>query len=719
MVVISIFASESSDKGFWLPGGEFSSPVRAHYFSHYLLGLFKPQRTWCINREATIKHEHYMNLHYCPRGVPRYAMAKMYFTVLRSFGVSEFQSGGCRSNSWRKKRPGVGIFFNWYVYNQYKECRAKHDCLQRYVSLSALQSDEINGRDQWGRDATGHRPSAHCLKAPGIMSEGCPRLHVATVSVITLSSYHRLNLETGIPRSISRTTPLLTFDMVPVSYMKFEDLENKVRSHQPASINPHRPGEIRALMGPSGSGKTTLLKIIGGRLTDNVKGNITYNDLPYSLALKRRIGFVTQDDILLPQLTVEETLVFSAFLRLPSDMSLQQKYAKGYPVEKGKELASVMKFSLIHHCTSGLDSTSANKLIHILQEVAKAGRTVITRIHQPSNQMFHMFNKVLLISEGYPIYSGKARDCMEYFSSLRFIPEIAMNPAEFLLDLATGQVHDITLPEDPVASQGTAESEKAVIKYLQLKYKTHLEPKEKEENHRSSKAPQHLRMAIQVKDWTITWSCSLARLLWWKLSAATEAQLRDQIGLLFYICIFWTSTSISERTLCDMVAHVLYPTSFMLIVYFMAGFKRTVVCFFLTLFTILLIAIISQVSQAISDIRRSLLLRPKYSSPINAIFDFAYERKTREWGAAVLSIKRVGMMASLVLMLFLLTGGYYVQHIPKFMQWMKYSSFMYYGFRLLVRCNTLGTNCKNAKARAAVGIYRIRLRPTRFTSAEA
>lgn len=60
----------------------------------------------------------------------------------------------------------------------------------------------------------------------------------------------------------------------------------------------------------------------------------------------------------------------------------------------------------------------------------------------------------------------------------------------------------------------------------------------------------------------------------------------------YYVC----------STLCDMVAHVLYPTSFMLIVYFMAGFKRTVICFFLTLFTILLIAIISQVSRAISDI---------------------------------------------------------------------------------------------------------------------
>ena len=48
------------------------------------------------------------------------------------------------------------------------------------------------------------------------------------------------------------------------------------------------PGEILALMGPSGSGKTTLLKVIGGRLLDNVKGKVTYNDIPYTPVLKRR-----------------------------------------------------------------------------------------------------------------------------------------------------------------------------------------------------------------------------------------------------------------------------------------------------------------------------------------------------------------------------------------------------------------------------------------------
>lgn len=78
--------------------------------------------------------------------------------------------------------------------------------------------------------------------------------------------------------------------------------------------------------------------------------------------------------------------------------------------------------------------------------------------------MFHMFDKLLLISEGYPIYYGRARDSLEYFSSMRFIPQISMNPAEFLLDLATGQVSDISVPDDLGGTQASTCHEKAVIR---------------------------------------------------------------------------------------------------------------------------------------------------------------------------------------------------------------------------------------------------------------
>ncbi|KAL0399086.1 UNVERIFIED_CONTAM: ABC transporter G family member 26 [Sesamum radiatum] len=432
--------------------------------------------------------------------------------------------------------------------------------------------------------------------------------------------------------------------------VQFADVEFKVKVRNSTSVNPVKavvskvavqlnieqdnykqilkgitgsigPGETLALMGPSGSGKTTLLRFLAVDCMKMLKELLRI--MMFRIARLSREGFVTQDDVLFPQLSVEETLVFAAFLRLPSGMSRRQKYERvelivkelglercrhtriGGGFLKGISGGERKRTSIGHEIldpslllldepTSGLDSTSANRILQILQGLAKVGRTVITTIHQPSSRMFHMFDKVLLISEGYPIYYGKASESMEYFSSLSFAPELAMNPAEFLLDLATGQVNDISVPEELFASQETAEFEKVVIR----------------------------------------------------------------IGC-FYICIFWTSSSIfgavyvfpfekiflvKERkadmyrlsvyyvcsTLSDMVAHLLYPTCFMCILYFMAGFKRTVECFFLTLSAILLVAVTSQGAGEL-------------------------------FGSAVMSIKRAGMIASLILMLFLLTGGYYVQ----------------------------------------------------------
>ncbi|XP_064992709.1 ABC transporter G family member 26-like [Musa acuminata AAA Group] len=504
------------------------------------------------------------------------------------------------------------------------------------------------------------------------------------------------------------------------------------------------PGQILAMMGPSGSGKTTLLKLLGGRLDGDIRGKVTYNDTPYGPSLKRRIGFVAQDDVLFPQLTVEETLVFSAFLRLPTEMSRKEKYLRVDRIIKelslercrhtrvggvlvkgisggerkrtsiGYEILVNPSLLFLDEPTSGLDSTSASKLLIILGNLAKVGRTVIMTIHQPSSRIFYMFDKLLLITEGQTIYHGNARESMHYFSSLGFVPEMAMSPAEFLLDIATGHVKDISIPETLQGSTSMQEIEVKVIKFLQCKYKTDLEPREKEGNHHSVKAPMKLQLSIQIeKDWTSNWVeqfiilskrtfrersrdyldklrfsqtvgvAVLLGLLWWKSNIGTEAQLRDQVGLMFYICIFWTSSSligavyvfpfeksylVKERkadmyrfsvyyvssTLCDMIINIAYPIIFMVILYFMVDLRRTTPCFLLTSFAIMLIVI---TSQGMGELI----------------------------GAAMLSVKRAGLMASLVLMLVLLTGGYYVQHIPKFMMWLKHISFIHYGFRLLLK----------------------------------
>lgn len=76
----------------------------------------------------------------------------------------------------------------------------------------------------------------------------------------------------------------------------------------------------------------------------------------------------------------------------------------------------------------------------------QAGKTVVTTIHQPSSRLFHRFDKLVVLSRGSLLYFGKASEAMSYFSSIGCSPLLSMNPAEFLLDLANGNMNDISIP---------------------------------------------------------------------------------------------------------------------------------------------------------------------------------------------------------------------------------------------------------------------------------
>lgn len=78
----------------------------------------------------------------------------------------------------------------------------------------------------------------------------------------------------------------------------------------------------------------------------------------------------------------------------------------------------------------------------------QAGKTVITTIHQPSSRLFHRFDKLILLGRGNLLYFGKSSEALDYFSSIGCSPLIAMNPAEFLLDLANGNINDISVPSE-------------------------------------------------------------------------------------------------------------------------------------------------------------------------------------------------------------------------------------------------------------------------------
>lgn len=232
------------------------------------------------------------------------------------------------------------------------------------------------------------------------------------------------------------------------------------------------PGEMLALMGPSGSGKTTLLSILGGRAPKQTQqeGKVLFNGRKLTKRIKRQIGFVLQDDLLYATLTVHETLYFAAMLRLPKhktkaeklervdgvinalglqrcrDTIIGDQLRRGVSggerkrVSVGHELLINPAILLLDEPTSGLDSSAARKLVSLLRGLATSGRSIITTIHQPSSNIYRQLDTVLLLSQGHPIFYGKGSESAPWFERLGVPCPFGVNIADWILDLASGEV---------------------------------------------------------------------------------------------------------------------------------------------------------------------------------------------------------------------------------------------------------------------------------------
>ncbi|KAA8532762.1 hypothetical protein F0562_032795 [Nyssa sinensis] len=508
-----------------------------------------------------------------------------------------------------------------------------------------------------------------------------------------------------------------------------------------------RPGELVAMLGPSGSGKTTLLTALAGRLPGKVSGTITYNGQPFSSSIKRKTGFVSQDDVLYPHLTVLETLTFTALLRLPNKLTIAEKIEQaeliimelgltrcrnsivGGPlfrglsggerkrVSIGQEMLVNPSLLLLDEPTSGLDSTTAQRIVSTLRGLARGRRTVITTIHQPSSRLYWMFDKVVVLSEGCLIYSGSAGRVMEYFGSIGYVPGFNfMNPADFLLDLANGVAPD-TKHDDQQEFQGRSDhhdDQNSTKQSLISSYRKNLYPALKDEIHQSFRDPFCSASGLSPSrscenQWTTSWwtqfnvllkrglkerkhesysglrifqvmSVSiLSGLLWWH---SDTSHIQDQVGLLFFFSIFWgffplfnaifafpqerpmlirerssgmyrLSSYYFARMAGDLPMELVLPTIFVTITYWMGGLKPSILTFTLTLLIVLFNVLVSQ--------GLGLAL-----------------------GAILMEVKQATTLASVTMLVFLLAGGYYIQHMPPFITWLKYISFSHYCYKLLV-----------------------------------
>lgn len=206
-------------------------------------------------------------------------------------------------------------------------------------------------------------------------------------------------------------------------------------------------GNLVALMGASGAGKSTLLHVLNGTEKPSA-GKVLINGIDIHKEPKKIegvIGFVPQDDLLIEDLTVYQNLYFAAKLcfshlsemavhklvmRTLEDLGLMEtKDLKvGSPLRKtisggqrkrlniGLELLREPAVLFCDEPTSGLSSRDSENIIDLLKELSLKGKLVFTVIHQPSSDIFKMFDKlVILDTGGYQIYYGNPVDAVSYF----------------------------------------------------------------------------------------------------------------------------------------------------------------------------------------------------------------------------------------------------------------------------------------------------------------
>jgi ABC-type multidrug transport system ATPase subunit len=226
---------------------------------------------------------------------------------------------------------------------------------------------------------------------------------------------------------------------------RFKNSENGIHG-----FNLHeQSGKLIGIMGGSGVGKSTLLNVLNGNLMPQ-EGEILingYNLYTEKEQLKGVIGFIPQDDLLLEDLTVEQNLYYNARLCLDdydeekirevvkevlTDLDLYEirNLKVGKPLNKvisggqrkrvniGLELIREPSILFVDEPTSGLSSVDSEMVMNLLREQTFKGKLVIINIHQPSSNLYKMFDRIIFMDKGgYQIYCGNPSEAVVYFKT--------------------------------------------------------------------------------------------------------------------------------------------------------------------------------------------------------------------------------------------------------------------------------------------------------------
>ncbi|KAJ2613071.1 hypothetical protein H4S08_002399 [Coemansia sp. RSA 1365] len=269
--------------------------------------------------------------------------------------------------------------------------------------------------------------------------------------------------------AVGHQAPLLSWEDVTYSVKFKEKEQSSMRTLLHNISGEVYPGEVIGLLGPSGAGKTTLLNILAGRIEGGVlNGKVNFRGQKRVPGVyKRRVAYVEQEDIMYPMLTVEETIMFAAKLRLTENdytqlqkvervanvmQQLRLSHVKGTKigdalsrgvsggerkrVSIGVGLVADPDMIVLDEPTSGLDSNSAEMVVELVRDITRSrGISSIMTVHQPNANMLACFDRLLLLSQGHLVYFGSANQAIDYFEAKGFPCPMRQNPADFFIDL--------------------------------------------------------------------------------------------------------------------------------------------------------------------------------------------------------------------------------------------------------------------------------------------
>ena len=224
-------------------------------------------------------------------------------------------------------------------------------------------------------------------------------------------------------------------------------------------------GTMTAIIGPSGSGKTTLMNFLSGRsYTNNLvkSGTLSINETKIldMDPLKHIVGYVTQEDILQEEMTIRETFEsYCIYRNLKNKKEISQEIIDKLKLNKcadtqvggatirgisggekkrtsiGVELVSSPSLLFLDEPTTGLDSNTAYEVMKLISDIKNKDKmTVISVLHQPSNEILNLFDKVIILCDGMIVFDGDPKTINKRIKRLGFQMPKFCNGVEYLLE---------------------------------------------------------------------------------------------------------------------------------------------------------------------------------------------------------------------------------------------------------------------------------------------